>query len=181
MDKQKVIKTILQEYHGRQIDIDALEPLVTDKIINGLKDDLQYFQPNERYTFTPIFAVEDNEIKSHTKISSIVIEIIAEITNQDSITGSFRTQATKLVDNNYYQIYLTLYINVSDVNITARRPQISSVIAHELNHAFASIKTINKQSKSAVYNKAKSLTNLGMMDILPNYPLLKEFIIKSKQ
>ncbi len=175
MGVKDIIKSILREYHGHQTDIDELAPLVTDKIIDGLKDYLPTFQPGVLYHAMQIIHPED-PIKTNIRIFSINVEVEVKRTNNDLITGQFYPNRNSPFGSEYYQVFMKLVIEISDDNLLSRRNKILSVIAHELNHAFKSIKTNNKKSKSSVYGEVGKAVKMDFMTVLRQYPPLQEFM-----
>lgn len=175
INRTKIIRNILLEYHGVQLDINKLTNEVTDGVVNKLSNAFAGFQFDETYNVGQIFKT-DEIVEQNTKIDNVVVKVDITKTNKFLVDGGLAAEQTEKKDNGLCNVLLNLEICVNDDNFSLLRTKILSVISHELNHAFKVVEVINKKSKSLTYNSAVKLTGFGLITKLKDYPLLQEFL-----
>jgi hypothetical protein len=170
---QLLIKKILREYIGKQVDVDELSNIITEQIYQKLQTEFPKFPLDETYSLTQLINVP-TQIKENTRFSDIIIRIDVTKTNKKKINGRFRSGKTERIFGGFYQIYLEIEMDTNDLNLI--KANVNGLISHELNHAFKTIKIQNQKSKSLIKNEVMRKTNTELIPIIKEYPALKEFM-----
>lgn len=176
---KKIIKKEVDdifESAGKQDDIYNLSSNITKELINDLHSYIEKYKTKmyngEPWEFT-IPAKPTEELKQNTLIQQIIVDVDYTHSNKNKISGNL--ERIKLLDNGFYKVKLKINININN-DIDNHFNQVEYWLSHELHHAFRSIKTIGKNSKSNSLNWVKNRTNSLMTDFLIDYPELKEFV-----
>jgi len=166
-----MLRKFIIEAVGRQLEIYNISEYITDYITKTIQEEQSVINNGEMHE--AIFPIRKTEnIIKETKINSIKIEFKYIKKDVFKISGSFKSNETRLADNSNYDIVIKISIENDNRSAELLKANIESVISHELNHAFVFIKKINRQSKSYIYNSARKITEFGYLKT----PELKEFI-----
>jgi hypothetical protein len=167
---------IISESAGKQDDLYNHTKYITDNIIKFINGYVEKYgdsmSDGDTWEFT-IPKIVTKEITEKTLISGIKTKVEFTYSSINKIKGSF--DRVKLMDDGSYTTFLTIMVNINK-DINDFRDNIESLISHELHHAFRTIKTINKNSKSDKLNIVKNKVNLFKKDVLRDYPELKVFM-----
>ena len=166
-----MIRKFIKEELGKQLEIYNISEYITDYLAKTIQEEQENINDGEMHRATfPIRRTEN--IIRETKINFIEIDFYYIKKETFKISGSFKSNETRLADNGNYNVVMEIKIENDDRNIEVLKENIESVVSHELNHAFVFIKKINRQSKSNVYNSARKITEFGIL----NFPELQEFM-----
>lgn len=167
------LKDILLEVMGVQMSIYRIAPNISEEILNRIHLFLPGINDGHEYDFTYIFKMPEDILKD-TKIETLTTVISFKNSDSFKIDGSFSTTKTHLLDNGNYNISIELKIHTNTLDNLL--PKIESIIVHELNHAFVTIKQVDKKNKSNSLNYANKMTNGMLKDLISNNLALKEFV-----
>ena len=177
MDK-KVLRSIIREVLNKQMDIYNSTEDINNSIINNIIDTINSYSAkiNDGNAWDWSFTYPTNEtFKKNTKINRIKINIEYTKSSENKITGKFISSKTVLLNDSNYEVYIDVDVKINN-DVVNHSKRIESVLAHELHHAFRHIKTLGKNSKANLLNKAKNEVNAYLNELIQSTPPIKEFM-----
>ena len=151
---------------------------ITNGIIEYTEDYLKKYSKeiNDGDTWSFSFNMPvSNIFKNKTRIKKNKIDINYTYSNNNSINGKFKTNKTKFLKDNFYEVTIEFEIKINNT-VNLYKKIIESIIVHELNHAFVYIKKLNKKNKSNILNQTQNFTKKELNSLRVNNPQIKEFM-----
>lgn len=176
LDRKMVIKGVLYEYHGNQINIDLISNSLTDNILDNIDSNFNILSNNYPIEFVSSNELNVDDVINDTGIKVITTKLILQLNNENIIAGQVSPNQIKLLDNNVYDVSLTVKLKINSNNRDQLKPEILKVVSHELHHIFREVKLLNKKSKTRVYNKTLNSTKFSLLHMFKDHPILKEFM-----
>lgn len=181
------IKNILSEMYGISIPIDKMADSIAETTLKSLSTQLKTNQITHeinRFEFVISPQAKITEDKENPEKELYIEEVILRLVfNKDFdklntvISGKFNPQNVKSnTSNNRNGFNIEISIELNWDFQTNIFKDFSSVLAHELHHAYDHIIRLNKKSISKEYNKIIHGNDLNMTFLVNKNPLLKEFI-----
>jgi hypothetical protein len=171
---QKEINKLLESF-GKQQDIYNSTEKITKIIVAFLNDYLENHKEilfdGSEWEFS-IPEIPSQQLRDSSLIEKIKVNVEYIYSSENEIGGQFKK--VKFV-NNGYVVFLNLKIKTKR-NISEHSYDIEYWLAHELHHAFRHIKTINKETRSKILNKARNYTNFEEILSIKNNPELRTFM-----
>jgi hypothetical protein len=172
---RKIIKEIIQEYHGINIPIKNISNNISKDIVINIQNQIKVNgdKINDGGVWSIVSETKSSqETKKETNIEMVKVDIDYQKSNINNVSGTFKTSKIKLLDDGSYSIEIKLDIKIEDITEEVKN-KIKHIISHEMNHALVNVKNLHGNKKSSTLNLSNKITKRHLYDIIKNYPELE--------
>ena len=171
---RKYIKKVITEELHIQSKVDKLALSAATKTMKIIENNVDLLDNVHTLSFSNYVRLTP-EIEKLTGIGDIII--IAEIleSKEFKISGKYLNSKDILNTDGTYNVHIKLGLSTPKEKIKDLFPNIESLFAHEIHHAFVYIKRKYKKSKTPILNFVNKQTLSYLKDIIKKNPKLDEF------